>query len=41
MSSALISDLFEASDEITKNYDVLRGHMKRLQTSLEKYGRQS
>jgi hypothetical protein len=41
MSSALIKDFFEASDEITKNYDVLRGHMKRLQTSLEKYGRQS
>jgi hypothetical protein len=41
MSSALIKDFFEASDEITKNYDVLRGHMQRLQTSLEKYGRQS
>jgi hypothetical protein len=41
MSSALIKDFFEASDEITKNYDVLRGHIQRLQTSLEKYGRQT
>ena len=41
MSSALIMDFFEASDEITENYDVLRGHIQRLRTSLEKYGRQS
>jgi hypothetical protein len=41
MSKALITDFFEASDEISKNYDVLRGHIQRLQSSLEKYGRQS
>jgi hypothetical protein len=41
MSSALIKDFFEVTDEISSNYDVLRGHIQRLQSSLEKYGRQS
>jgi len=41
ISKSLISEFFEASDEIINNYDVLRGHIQRLQTSLEKYGRQS
>ena len=41
MSKALITDFFEASDEISKNYDILRGHIQRLQSSLEIYGRKS
>jgi hypothetical protein len=41
MSQALISDLLEVSDEISENYNVLRGHIQRLRSSLEKYGRQS
>ena len=41
MSSALMKDFFNVSDEISSNYEVLRGHIQRLQTSLEKYGRQS
>jgi len=38
MSASLISDFFEASDEILKNYDVLKNHIQRLQRSVEKYG---
>lgn len=41
MSTALIKDFFDATDEISSNYEVLKGHIQRLQTSLEKYGRQS
>lgn len=41
MSQALIKDFFDVSNDISSNYEVLRGHIKRLQTSLEKYGRQS
>ena len=41
ISQALIKDFFDVSDTISDNYDVLKGHIKRLQSSLEKYGRQS
>ena len=41
MSSALITDLFEVSDDISENYKVLKNHITRLQNSLKKYGSQS
>ena len=41
MSSSLIKDFFDVTDDISSNYEVLRGHIQRLQSSLEKYGRQS
>ena len=41
ISKSLIKDFFDVSDEISSNYDVLKGHIQRLQSSLEKYGRQS
>lgn len=41
MSQALIKDFYDVSNEISSNYEVLKGHIKRLQSSLEKYGRQS
>jgi hypothetical protein len=41
MSSSLIKDFFDVTDDISNNYEVLRGHIQRLQSSLEKYGRQS
>ena len=39
MSQALISDFFDISNEISDKYEVLEKHIKRLQTSLSKYGR--
>ena len=41
MSQALITDLFEVSDEISENYKVLKNHINRLQNSIKKYGSQS
>jgi hypothetical protein len=41
MSNALITDLFEVSDDISENYKVLKNHITRLQNSLKKYGSQS
>jgi hypothetical protein len=41
ITQSLIKDFFDVTDEISSNYDVLRGHIQRLQSSLEKYGRQS
>lgn len=38
MSSALIKDFYQASDDILENYDVLRKHILRIQRSLDKYG---
>jgi hypothetical protein len=38
MSQALISDFFEASDEIMENYTVLKNHITRIQRSKEKWG---
>ena len=39
MSQALIGDFFDISNEISDKYEVLEKHIKRLQTSLSKYGR--
>ena len=41
MSQALISDFYQMSDDIDENYTVLKNHIKRLQNSLNKYGRSS
>jgi hypothetical protein len=39
MSGALIKDFFSASDDINENYKLLKSHIERIKTSLEKYGR--
>jgi hypothetical protein len=41
MSQALISDFYAISDDIKENYEVLKGHIQRIQRSLNKYGRPS
>jgi hypothetical protein len=38
MSNALISDFYEATDDIMENYKLLKGHIDRIQKSLNKYG---
>lgn len=38
MMKAVISDFYEISDEIDKNYQVLRNHIDRIRKSYEKYG---
>jgi len=38
MTNSFIKDFFQASDDILENYDQLNAHIKRLQTSLRKYG---
>lgn len=38
MSTALIDEFFEISDDINKNYNVLKGHIQRLKRSISKYG---
>jgi hypothetical protein len=38
MKESLISDFYNASDDILKNYQALKGHIERLQKSAEKYG---
>ena len=38
MMKAIISDFYEISDEIDKNYNVLRKHIDRIRKSYEKYG---
>lgn len=38
MSKSLIDEFFEISDDINKNYDVLKGHIQRLKRSISKYG---
>jgi hypothetical protein len=38
MSSSLIDEFFEISDDINKNYNVLKGHIQRLVRSINKYG---
>lgn len=37
MSQALINEFFDISDDINKNYNVLKGHVQRLQRSVNKY----
>ena len=39
MSKSMINDFYQISDDIDENYKVLKNHIKRLQTSLTKYGR--
>jgi hypothetical protein len=41
MMKMMVKDIYNVTDEISSNYDVLRGHIQRIQSSLEKYGRQS
>lgn len=38
MSQSLIDEFFDISDDINKNYNVLKGHVQRLQRSINKYG---
>ena len=38
MSQLLISDFYNASDEIMENFKVLKGHADRIKRSLDKYG---
>jgi hypothetical protein len=38
MESSLISDFFDASEDILESYDQLKSHIQRLQKSVEKYG---
>ena len=41
ISQFLLKDFYETSEEISNKYDVLKGHIKRVKASIEKYGRQS
>lgn len=38
MTQLLVSDLFTASNDILENYKMLKGHIDRVQKSLDKYG---
>ena len=38
MKASLISDFYEASDDILENYKALKGHIDRIQKSAQKYG---
>lgn len=38
MSSALIRDFYQASDDILENYNVLKKHILRIQKSIDRYG---
>jgi hypothetical protein len=38
MKASLISDFYNASDDILQNYKALKNHIERLQKSAEKYG---
>lgn len=37
--SSIISDFYDINNEISEKYNVMRDHIKRLQTSLTKYGK--
>jgi len=39
MSQATIKDFYNISEEIDENFEVLKKHIQRIQTSLNKYGR--
>jgi hypothetical protein len=41
MSKSLIKDFYEISGDINENYKILKNHIQRLQTSINKYGRPS
>jgi hypothetical protein len=41
MSKSLIKDFYQISDDINENYKILKNHIQRLQTSINKYGRPS
>jgi hypothetical protein len=38
MKASLLSDFYNASDDIMQNYQALKGHIDRLQKSAQKYG---
>lgn len=38
MSESLINDFYKVSDDILENYNLLKGHITRIQKSIEKYG---
>jgi hypothetical protein len=37
--TSILSDFYKVRDEISEKYDALRGHIERIRTSYEKYGR--
>jgi hypothetical protein len=37
--SSIISEFYDVNNEISDKYNVMRDHIKRLQTSLNKYGK--
>ena len=37
--SSILSDFYDVNNEISDKYNVMRDHIKRLQTSLTKYGK--
>jgi hypothetical protein len=39
MMNAVIADFYDISNEISENYNVLKGHVDRIQKSYEKYGK--
>ncbi len=39
LASSLLSDFYDINNEISEKYDVLNGHIKRMQTSMNKYGK--
>ena len=39
LASSLLSDFYDINNEISEKYDVLNGHIKRMQTSMTKYGK--
>jgi hypothetical protein len=41
MSKSLIKDFYQISNDINENYKILKNHIQRLQTSINKYGRPS
>ena len=40
MSKVILKDFYNATDDITENYNLLKGHIDRVQRSYEKYGKQ-
>jgi hypothetical protein len=37
MTLSLLSDFYDVNSEISEKYDVLKGHIKRLQRNIKKY----
>ena len=38
LAASILSDFYDINKEISEKYDVLGSHIKRLQTSMKKYG---